>query len=92
MLEIDVETPAASLSDLWSMIGGSGAGNAPAAISWQFTIGTTQYNKYTILGPALQQAGLPDEKADSEVAISTVPYQINPSTLNAADDLTWRFN
>lgn len=86
-MEIDVETPASSLMDLWQMFTA-----APGQFGWQLTIGTAQYNKYVILGPTAQQMALPDEKADGEVSISTLPLQLNPSAVSANDEMLIRFN
>lgn len=90
-MEIDLETPLSSLQDLWSQTNVP-QGSAPPQFAWQFTIGTNQYNRQILLGPAAQQFGLPDEKSDGEVSLTTVTYHLNPSNLGLSDEFTWRWN
>lgn len=85
-IDLEFETPAAATFDAFNTF--SGAGSA----AWTLTVGSIQYNRYTIFGPAAQLLGFPDEAADGDVSITKVSLQLNPSAFGLNDELTWRFN
>lgn len=85
-LDVEFETPAAATSDWF------GAFSTANQTTWTLTVGSVQYNKYTIFGPAAQPMAFPEESADGDVSITKVSLQLNPSAIGANDELTWRFN
>lgn len=85
-LDITYETPVAGTFDSFA------AFTAANQSTWTLTVGTAQYNKYTIFGPSGQPTGFPQESADGDVSLTTLSLQLNPSSLGANDELTWRFN
>jgi hypothetical protein len=86
-LDVTIETPALSVFDPHNVFDqGFSVGN------WSFAVGTVQYNRYSMFGNAAQLTAPPEEDEDGKVSLTKLSMQLNPSALNASDDVTWRFN
>jgi hypothetical protein len=86
-LDVEVETAAlAGAADWWNDFDTA----LGAAIS--FTVGSVQYNKYSITCAKAQLMQPPEESNDGEVSITKLSFQLNPSALNASDEISWVFN
>jgi hypothetical protein len=86
-MEITIEAPALATADYFNAFDTAVGG------AWTFTIGTVQYNRYTILGPLAQLMAAPEEDEDAEgVSLLKLAFQLNPSSILQNDELTWRYN
>lgn len=85
-LELEYETVALATSDPFVNFDNANA------FTWNFTVGSVQYNKFTLSGPSAQQMSAPEEDEDGEVAITRITLQLNPSAPNLNDEFTWKFD
>ena len=85
-LELEVETPAIATADYHALrlLG--------TTLSASLTIGSTQYNKYTIASSNQAQVVDVAEGAEDPVSTTKVTLQLNPSALGANDEFSILFN
>lgn len=62
------------------------------SLACSFTVGSTQYNRWTFSAPAVQIGAPPVLAEDGPSALWTLTLQCNPSTLNGNDDFSIAFN
>lgn len=59
-----------------------------SSLAWQLAIGSVQYNKCTVAGPAAQLMAAPKLNADGPTALWELSLQLNPSALGLNDELS----
>jgi hypothetical protein len=85
-LELEIETPAIATLDLHALR------LSATAMPVSLTIGSTQYNKYTIASTSQAQIVDVVEGAEDPTSTTKITLQLNPSVLGANDEFSILFN
>lgn len=93
-LDVTYETPALAANPFHaaSTIDPYNLFYAATQLAWALQIGSVQYNRCKISGPAAQIMAPPQINEDGDSVVTNLSLQINPSAANLNDDVSFTFD